>query len=105
VVTRRSIREWLERPAADATRLAALSQHPVVAYGDEPLRAIAFRMAETGVTRLPVVQRRDNTLIGMVALRDLLTARTRILEAEHRRERPLGTRLRLALFGKPKSVA
>jgi len=39
---------------------------PAVAYGDEPLRALAFRMAETGVTRLPVVERHDRTLVGMV---------------------------------------
>jgi hypothetical protein len=35
-----------------------------------------------------------SVLVGMLALTDLLTARTRILEAEQRRERVLGTRLR-----------
>lgn len=50
-------------------------EEPVVAYGDEPLRVLAFQMAETGVTRLPVVEWRDRTLIGMVGLNDLLTAR------------------------------
>ncbi len=105
VVTRRSLRAWLDQPVSGAASLRDLAQKAVVAYGDEPLRAIAFRMAETGVTRLPVVHRRDNRLIGMIALRDLLTARTRILESEHQRERVLGTRLRLALFGKPRSVA
>jgi hypothetical protein len=62
-------------------------------------------MAETGVTRLPVVSRRDRTLLGMVALSDLLTARVKILEAEHRRERVLGGSLRLRVFGRPKSAA
>jgi CBS domain-containing protein len=58
-----------------------------------------FRMAETGLTRLPVVSD-DRTLVGMIALTDLLTARTRILESEHRRERVLGARLRLPIvFG------
>jgi CBS domain-containing protein len=57
-------------------------------------------MAETGLTRFPVVARRDGTLVGMVGLTDLLTARARILEAEQRRERTLGTRLRLLdVFG------
>jgi CBS domain-containing protein len=51
-------------------------------------------MAETGLTRLPVVERADGKLVGMLALTDLLTARTRILDAEQRRERVLGTRLR-----------
>jgi CBS domain-containing protein len=54
-------------------------------------------MAETGLTRLPVVERHGETLVGMLALTDLLTARTRILEAEQRRERVLDTRLRFPL--------
>ena len=61
---------------------------------------IVFRMAETGLTRLPVVSRTDRSLIGMLALTDLLTARSRVLEAEQRRERVFGTRFRLpAMFG------
>jgi CBS domain-containing protein len=66
----------------------------IVAYPDEPLRMIVFRMAETGVTELPVIGRGDRKLIGMIALADLLKARGRILDAEFRRERVLGTRLR-----------
>jgi H+/Cl- antiporter ClcA len=68
----------------------------IFAYEDEPLRVVVFRMAETGVTELPVVARDDDRVMGMVALRDLLTARTRILEAERRRERVFGTWLRRA---------
>ena len=67
----------------------------VVAYPDEPLRMLAYRMAETGVTELPVVGRRDGRIIGVVALADLLKGRTRILEAERRREHVLGPGLRL----------
>jgi H+/Cl- antiporter ClcA len=68
----------------------------VFAYEDEPLRVVVFRMAETGVTELPVVARDDERVMGVVALSDLLTARTRILEAERRRERVIGTWLRRA---------
>jgi H+/Cl- antiporter ClcA len=67
----------------------------VIAYPDEPLRILAFRMAETGVTELPVIGRRDGRIIGVVALADLLTARSRILDAERRREHVLGPGLRL----------
>ena len=56
-----------------------IERSPIVAYADEPLRMIVFRMAETGLTRLPVIAD-DRTLVGMIALTDLLTARTRILE-------------------------
>ncbi len=61
-----------------------------VAYPDEPLRVVVYRMAESGLTRFPVVERDgSNTLVGMVSLDDLLKARTRALEAERRRERIL----------------
>jgi len=106
VVTRSGLRQWLN--AADGTprHLRDVIEHqPVVAYEDEPLRVIVFRMAETGLTRLPVIARRDGTLVGMLALTDLLIARARILEAEQRRERVLGGRLRLFdMFGRGRAA-
>jgi chloride channel protein, CIC family len=74
---------------------AAADRHGVVAHPDEPLRVVVYRMAETGITRLPVVPRHGGDAIGVIELKDLLTARVRILEAERRRERVLGARLRL----------
>ena len=72
----------------------------VVAYPDEPLRVIVYRMAETGRTEAAVVSRTDRAVVGVIALSDLLTARTRILDAERRRERVLGAGLRLpTMFG------
>lgn len=66
----------------------------VVAYPDEPLRAIACRMASTGLTRFPVVERgEERTVIGMISLTDLLHGRTRALDAERRRERLLSLRI------------
>ena len=51
-------------------------------------------MAETGLTRFPVVERSDKRrLAGMISLDDLLRARTRTLEEERRRERVLSIRL------------
>ena len=45
-------------------------------------------MAGTGLTRFPVVERgKHGRLVGMITLTDLLTARTKNLEAEERRER------------------
>ena len=88
---------------AEAALGAEPETHGVVAYADEPLRIVAFRMAETGLTRLPVVSRQDGARLGIIELSDLLTARSRILESEHRRERLLGTRDQLravaAMFG------
>ena len=88
---------------AEEALVAEPGPHDVVAYADEPLRIVAYRMAETGVTRLRVVSRHDGTPIGIIELSDLLTARSRILESEKRRERLLGTRAQLraiaAMFG------
>jgi H+/Cl- antiporter ClcA len=65
---------------------------PVVAYPDEPLRIVVFRMAETGLTRLPVVESGTRKLLGMVSLDDLLQARVRNLSEERHRERVLQLR-------------
>jgi CIC family chloride channel protein len=60
----------------------------VVAYPDEPLRAVVYRMAESGKTLLPVLDPADGyKFVGSVSLNDLLHARVRALEEEHKRER------------------
>jgi chloride channel protein, CIC family len=69
-----------------------------VAYPDEPLRVVVYRMAETGLTRFPVVERNGSKkLVGIISLDDLLKARTQVLEAERQRERILPIRLTFAL--------
>jgi CBS domain-containing protein len=50
-------------------------------------------MAETGLTRLPVIEQDTGRLAGMVSLRDLLMARVRNLNEERDRERVLNLRL------------
>ena len=78
----------------DALLAAAVKREPVVAHPEEPLRTVVYRMAETGLTRFPVVERDDRRkLVGIIALTDLLEARVRNLEAERRRERVLPLRL------------
>ena len=60
----------------------------VTAFGDEPLRVVVHRMAETGLTRLPVVDRMNpKKVVGQVTLEDLLKARVRHLDEERTRER------------------
>jgi H+/Cl- antiporter ClcA len=74
-----------DQPLAELVR-----SDPVIAYPDEPLRAVVYRMAQTGVTRLPVVDPDDpERLAGLIGLRDLLHARVRSLDAEVQRERVL----------------
>jgi CBS domain-containing protein len=67
---------------------------PVMAFADEPLRTVIDRMAETGYTRMPVVDSSEKRrIVGMVSLEDLLRARTRNLAEERSRERILHIRL------------
>jgi chloride channel protein, CIC family len=92
VVTRADIRERLES-LGDATATTTIGElvrkNTVEAYADEPLRFVVYRMAEKGVTRLPVVERETRKFLGLVALDDLLKARGHDLEAERTRETTL----------------
>jgi H+/Cl- antiporter ClcA/predicted transcriptional regulator len=96
VVTRDDLKRHVNGTSGSGLPLSAIVKtKPIVAFPDESLRMIVYRMAETGLTRFPVVARDDKRLIGMIALTDLLKARNLNLDAERRRERVLGTRITL----------
>lgn len=103
VLTRRDIQKLEE---GTLTLSGVLERDIVTAFPDEPLRLVVYRMADTAVTRLPVVDRQDpRRVIGMISLADLLRARTRDLDAERRRERILRLRLPFGLVEADKSQA
>jgi CIC family chloride channel protein len=56
------------------------------AFLDDTLRTTAHRMAHARLIRLPVFDRPSHRLVGEIQLEDLLKARLRHLEDEHRRE-------------------
>jgi len=99
VLTRADMRARLERdgtaalqtPSRDLVRAETVEVAP-----NEPLRAAVYRMAEKGFTRMPVFERETRKFLGLISLDDLLKGRSRHLEEERRRERPL--RLKF-LFG------
>ena len=98
VVTRKQLHHFMTEDGPSDQALGEVANDPVVAYPDEPLRVVVYRMAETGLTRFPVVDRGDKRkLLGMISLRDLLSARTRNLAEERERERVL--RVRLPVLG------
>jgi H+/Cl- antiporter ClcA/predicted transcriptional regulator len=105
VVTRNDVQRIVDGAGSTAAAPLAsiLRSKPLVAYPDESLRVVVYRMAETGLTRFPVVDR-SGRLAGMIALTDLLKARALNLEAERRRERVLGARIGLA-FGQKQKTA
>src|SRR6185295_4555125 len=97
VVTRGDLQAVADAAPEDAAAplAAILKTRPIVAYPDESLRMIVYRMAETGLTRFPVVNREHRRLVGMIALTDLLKARALNLDAEQRRERVFGAHIQL----------
>jgi H+/Cl- antiporter ClcA len=105
VLTRKDIREQIEKdgdaalqlPLGDLVRPSTVETNP-----DEILRVVVYRMAETSVTRMPVVERSTGKFLGLISLDDLLKARARHLEEERRRERPLG--LKFLLPGKKAEI-
>ena len=79
-----------EESLAASNTLGELMQTNVLkVYPDETLRLLVYQMAESGITRMPVVERGTGKLLGIVTLDHLLKARTRHLEEERRRERIL----------------
>jgi H+/Cl- antiporter ClcA len=106
LVTRRALDGWVRASTNGAgvgiiKGLGDIAEpEPVTAFADEPLRLVVQRMAKSGRTRLPVVER-DNPrqLAGIVTLGNLLKARQRHLEEEQRRERTLGIDLLLPWRG------
>jgi chloride channel protein, CIC family len=101
VVTRGGLRSFAAPPGthADEPLASSVRTAATVAYPDESLRMIAYRMAETGFTELPVVDR-QRRLVGMIGLAELLKARSLNLDAEQRRERIFVTRVALPFGAK-----
>ncbi|MBX3283432.1 MAG: chloride channel protein [Acidobacteria bacterium] len=92
VVTRRDLRGAIQHVKEDPNgKLSAITRYnPEVIYDDEPLRLVVEKMAASGITRFPVVDRDDpRRLLGTVSLNNLLSARVIHLEAETRREQVL----------------
>jgi chloride channel protein, CIC family len=92
VLTRADMREAIASGGDAALRSILrdlVRRETVETAPNEPLRAAVYRMAERGVTRMPVVERETGKFVGLIALDDMLKGRARHLEEERRRDRPL----------------
>ncbi|HQZ83249.1 MAG TPA: chloride channel protein [Pyrinomonadaceae bacterium] len=92
VVTRRDLRGAIQHVKDDPNgKLSEITRYrPQMIFDDEPLRPVVEKMAATGITRFPVVDREDpQRLLGTISLNNLLEARVIHLEAETRREQVL----------------
>jgi len=92
IFTSGDLHQWIgQKDSIDTGKaLRDMARRNVVsASPDEPLRAAVHRMAENGITRLPVVEPGTQKFLGILSLDDLLKARSRHLEEERRREQVL----------------
>jgi H+/Cl- antiporter ClcA/predicted transcriptional regulator len=109
VLTRNQLIQLYQRLSAQASTIKLseiATQKPAVAFADEPLRIVANRMADSGFTRLPVLDPVGNgRIVGMVGLNDLLHARTRNLENERARERVLRIRMPFGVGATERKIA
>ncbi len=104
VLTRASLQKALQESSGGdgaSTLRQLIHKQAIVAFADEPLRVVVNRMAEKGVTRMPVVGRGNAKFVGLISLDDLLKARARHLEEEQRREQTLW----LPYFGNPRAAS
>jgi CBS domain-containing protein len=106
VITGNSLEELVRNESArDGHRLLSeyAQKEPVVAYLDEPLSAVMYRMADSGFTKFPVLENRQSRkFVGLVFLDDLLKAMQRTIGEERNRERIL--RLHLLLPGASRTI-
>jgi chloride channel protein, CIC family len=92
VITRKDIRK-LAAAKPDGHEIGSFVRgEPILAFADETLRVVVNRMASSGFTRMPVLDRQGK-LAGMVSLQDLLSARARNLSEERDRERVIRIRI------------
>jgi len=97
VVTRRDMLDAALGGAGADETVGDIMVRAIVAYPDETLRAVANRMADLHVSRLPVVDRDDPARIrGLVTLVDLLAGRRKDVHEERHSERILRLRVRSA---------
>ncbi|HEX6693211.1 MAG TPA: chloride channel protein [Longimicrobiales bacterium] len=93
VLTRRDLLDPETGGDGDPELGALIHRRPTVAFEDNTLREAADHMVRAGVGRLPVVDRMDGRVIGIISRSDLLSAHERRLDEASRIQR--GTMRRL----------
>ncbi|TAM91000.1 MAG: CBS domain-containing protein, partial [Jatrophihabitans sp.] len=94
VVTRTQLEGAVHNGCGETTVSALSIRTPVVAHADETLRAVAVRMADREVDKMPVVGRDDpGRVVGIVTLTMLLAGRLKDLQEARDYERVLRPRV------------
>lgn len=93
MVSRADILRWTrDEPDGDQILATAASTDLVIGYADELVAQLADRMAIRDVGRVPIVERKNGKLVGLVARRDLLRVRARVRMEEQQRSKLLRVR-------------
>ena len=98
IISRSDILRWTREDLEEGATVADLASGDDVlsAYADDLVGDLADRMIQADVGRVPVLDRRSRKVVGLVARRDLLTVRARVLREESQRSRLLRLPLRAA---------
>ena len=93
MATRADVLHWVRDgwPREQSLARAVAKGKFIVGYEDDLVGELADRMAESDTGRVPILRRGDETLVGLVARRDLL--RVRATAVSHEREREALIRL------------
>jgi chloride channel protein, CIC family len=94
LVTRADALRWLMQGWTPGTTLASVlaGSEPLVGHPDQLVGELADRMAADNIGRVPVVERGSLRLVGIVARKDLLHVRARMVREERERQPVLRVR-------------
>jgi H+/Cl- antiporter ClcA/predicted transcriptional regulator len=87
MVSRSDVLRWSREGWTETETLADKQERHTLltAYDDDLVGDIADQMATADIARVPVISRATNTLVGLVARRDLLRVRLHTTREEHER--------------------
>ncbi|WP_241771207.1 chloride channel protein [Acidisphaera rubrifaciens] len=88
MISRADALAWLRDPPSGLLGDVVAQVPASIAYPDEPLAAVMDRMVQDDTGRIPVIAREDGRVVGLLARKDLLRVRARMVDEEHRREGP-----------------
>ncbi len=96
IVSRADVLRWSREGWEGESTLGDIGnrQELVTGYDDEPVGYLADRMAAADVGRVPILERGTDALVGLVARRDLLRVRARVVREERERRKLLHLALR-----------
>ena len=88
MIARADVFHWIRDGSPNEETLGemGLDRELITGYDDELVGQLADRMAAADISRIPILRRSDDALVGLVARRDLLRVRARAVKHEQERE-------------------